>query len=330
MAEERKLTVDDWISSQGSRSNGLAVLIFLVLAGLAVYMYFIVDSVITAAIFGLLAVVIGLAMRIARQWERVVVLRLGRFRRLAGPGIFWIIPVVDEVPIWIDLRIRTTFFAAEKTLTRDNVPVNVDAVMFWVVVDPIKAALEVEEYQKAVFWAAQTTLRDVIGKTELSEMLTGREHLDEELKIMIDARTESWGVSVHSVEIRDVMIPIELQDAMSREAQADRERRARVILATAEVEIADKFTEAAKSYRRNPEAFSLRAMNILYEGIKQKTALVIVPSNMVESLNPGGILGYVSQMKKAEEYAESKDDESFGPDSSVGGAIDPGQNESRA
>lgn len=310
MDEERRLTaVDEWFSSRSSRSNNLAVLIFILLAGLAAYMYFAVHSTALTVLFGILAIVIGLSMRIARQWDRVVVLRLGKFMRLAGPGIFWIIPIIDEVPIWIDLRIRTTFFAAEKTLTRDNVPVNVDAVMFWVVVEPIKAALEVEEYQKAVFWAAQTTLRDVIGKTELSDMLTGRERLDEELKLMIDARTESWGVSVHSVEIRDVMIPIELQDAMSREAQADRERRARVILATAEVEIADKFTEAAKSYRKNPEAFSLRAMNILYEGIKQKTALVIVPSNMVESLNPGGILGYVSQMKKADEYAESKDEE---------------------
>lgn len=297
--EERRLTVvEDWMTARGTRSNGLAVLSFLVLAGLAVYVFFIYNSSLWASILGFLAILVGWSMRIARQWERVVVLRLGKFMRLAGPGIFFIIPVIDEVPIWIDLRIRTTFFAAEKTLTRDNVPVNVDAVMFWVVVDPIKAALEVEEYQKAVFWAAQTTLRDVIGKTELSSMLAGREKLDEELKIMIDKRTEPWGVSVHSVEIRDVMIPIELQDAMSREAQAERERRARVILATAEVEIADKFSEAARSYQKNPEAFSLRAMNILYEGIKEKTSLVIVPSNMVESLNPGGILGYVDHMNK--------------------------------
>jgi regulator of protease activity HflC (stomatin/prohibitin superfamily) len=293
---------------RGPKSNGLAVLSFILLAGLAMYVFLLTGSKLGAAFLGLLAIVFAWSLRIAKQWERVVVLRLGKFRRLAGPGLFFIIPVVDEVPIWIDLRIRTTFFAAEKTLTRDNVPVNVDAVMFWVVVEPIKAALEVEEYKKAVFWAAQTTLRDVIGKTELSEMLTGRERLDEELKIMIDARTESWGVSVHSVEIRDVMIPIELQDAMSREAQAERERRARVILATAEVEIADKFAEAAKSYRKNPEAFSLRAMNILYEGIKEKTSLVIVPSNMVDSLNPGGILGYVSQMQKMREDREDDND----------------------
>ena len=302
--DKRSTVMEDWMTARGPRSNGLAILSFILLAGLAVYAYLYFGSAWLAGILGFLAIIVAWSMRVAKQWERVVVLRLGKFMRLAGPGIFFIIPVIDEVPIWIDLRIRTTFFAAEKTLTRDNVPVNVDAVMFWVVVEPIKAALEVEEYQKAVFWAAQTTLRDVIGKTELSAMLTGREKLDEELKIMIDKRTESWGVSVHSVEIRDVMIPIELQDAMSREAQAERERRARVILATAEVEIADKFSEAAKSYQKNPEAFSLRAMNILYEGIKEKTALVIVPSNMVESLNPGGILGYVDHMRRIQEHRE--------------------------
>ncbi len=302
--DKRSTVMEDWMTARGPRSNGLAILSFILLAGLAVYAYLYFGSAWLAGILGFLAIIVAWSMRVAKQWERVVVLRLGKFMRLAGPGIFFIIPVIDEVPIWIDLRIRTTFFAAEKTLTRDNVPVNVDAVMFWVVVEPIKAALEVEEYQKAVFWAAQTTLRDVIGKTELSAMLTGREKLDEELKIMIDKRTESWGVSVHSVEIRDVMIPIELQDAMSREAQAERERRARVILATAEVEIADKFSEAAKSYQKNPEAFSLRAMNILYEGIKEKTALVIVPSNMVESLNPGGILGYVDHMRRIQERRE--------------------------
>jgi hypothetical protein len=305
----RRPSAEDWMTARGPKSNGLAILLFLVLAGMSIYAFMGFNSPWISAGLGLLSILAGWSLRVAKQWERVVVLRLGRFQRLAGPGIFFIIPVVDEVPIWIDLRVRTTFFAAEKTLTRDNVPVNVDAVMFWVVNEPTKAALEVEEYQKAIFWAAQTTLRDVIGKTELSAMLTGREQLDEELKQMIDKRTDSWGVSVTSVEIRDVMIPTELQDAMSREAQADRERRARVILAMAEVEIADKFTEAAKSYRKNPEAFSLRAMNILYEGIKQKTALVIVPSNMVDSLNPGGILGYVQRMKAADQWAESKEEE---------------------
>lgn len=285
----------EWIKSKGEKSTGVSVLAFVLLISAAVYFYLSIGKLWLAVLTGFFALIISWSLKIARQWDRVVILRLGKFYKMAGPGLFFIIPVIDEVPIWIDMRVRTTFFAAEKTLTKDNVPVNVDAVMFWIVDDPMKAALEVEEYQKAVFWAAQTTLRDMIGKTELYAMLAGREHIDEELKQMIDMRTESWGVSVRSVEIRDVMIPDELQDAMSREAQAERERRARVILGTAELEIAHKFAEAAKMYHNNPEAFSLRAMNILYEGIKEKSSLVIVPSNMVESLNPGSILGYVSR-----------------------------------
>ena len=203
------------------------------------------------------------------------------------------------------MRIRTTF-CRRKTLTRDNVPVNVDAVMFWMVNDPMKAALEVEEYQRAVFWAAQTALRDIIGKTELYAMLAGREQLDEELERMIDQRTEPWGVEVRSVEIRDVMIPTELQDAMSREAQAERERRARIILGTAELEIADKFAQASLKYHDNPEAFSLRAMNILYEGLKEKASLVIVPSDMVHALNPGNILGYVAHKEITDEKGQNR------------------------
>jgi regulator of protease activity HflC (stomatin/prohibitin superfamily) len=297
-----------WNDSRGDRTNGVAVLVFLLLIILAGYSYITTGVIWISIVIAVIAIAIGWSIKVARHWERVVILRLGKFRQMAGPGIFFIIPVIDETPIWIDLRIRTTFFAAEKTLTKDNVPVNVDAVMFWIVDDPMKAALEVEEYQKAVFWAAQTTLRDIIGKTELYEMLAGREHIDEELKQMIDMRTESWGVSVRSVEIRDVMIPDELQDAMSREAQAERERRARVILGTAELEIAEKFAEASKMYHKNPEAFSLRAMNILYEGIKEKSALVIVPSNMVDSLNPGSILGYVSNMQEKQNGGLNKED----------------------
>lgn len=300
--------IEGWVKSRGDRTNGPAILVFLIITSMGLYLYFHgYEAWITIAVV-VLAVIIAWSFKVARQWEKVVVLRLGKFKKMAGPGFFFIIPVIEETPIWIDLRIRTTFFAAEKTLTKDNVPVNVDAVMFWVVEDPMKAALEVEEYQKAVFWAAQTTLRDMIGKTELYAMLAGREHIDEELKQMIDIRTESWGVSVRSVEIRDVMIPDELQDAMSREAQAERERRARVILGTAELEIANKFAEAAKMYHNNPEAFSLRAMNILYEGIKEKSSLVIVPSNMVESLNPGSILGYVSRME-GDNFSGRKSDE---------------------
>ncbi|MDD3270446.1 MAG: slipin family protein [Syntrophomonadaceae bacterium] len=290
-----------WVTGRGDRTNAPAILVFILLAAMGIYLYMRNGQIILSIVIGLIAVGLAWSLKVAKQWERVVILRLGKFKQMAGPGMFFIIPVVDETPIWVDMRVRTTFFAAEKTLTKDNVPVNVDAVMFWIVDDPMKAALEVEEYQKAVFWAAQTTLRDMIGKTELYAMLAGREHIDEELKVMIDKRTDSWGVSVRSVEIRDVMIPDELQDAMSREAQAERERRARVILGTAELEIAGKFAEAAKMYHNNPEAFSLRAMNILYEGIKEKSSLVIVPSNMVNSLNPGSILGYVSKMEERNE-----------------------------
>lgn len=290
-----------WVTGRGDRTNALSILIFILLAVLAAYLYLRNREIVLPVVIVLLGIGIAWSLKVADQWERVVVLRLGKFKQMAGPGLFFIIPIIDQTPIWIDMRVRTTFFAAEKTLTKDNVPVNVDAVMFWIVDDPMKAALEVEEYQKAVFWAAQTTLRDMIGKTELYAMLAGREHIDEELKVMIDKRTDSWGVSVRSVEIRDVMIPDELQDAMSREAQAERERRARVILGTAELEIAGKFAEAAKMYHNNPEAFSLRAMNILYEGIKEKSSLVIVPSNMVESLNPGSILGYVTRTEERKE-----------------------------
>lgn len=290
-----------WVTGRGDRTNALSILIFILFAVLAAYLYLRNREIILPGVIVLLGIGIAWSLKVADQWERVVVLRLGKFKQMAGPGLFIIIPIIDQTPIWIDMRVRTTFFAAEKTLTKDNVPVNVDAVMFWIVDDPMKAALEVEEYQKAVFWAAQTTLRDMIGKTELYAMLAGREHIDEELKVMIDKRTDSWGVSVRSVEIRDVMIPDELQDAMSREAQAERERRARVILGTAELEIAGKFAEAAKMYHNNPEAFSLRAMNILYEGIKEKSSLVIVPSNMVESLNPGSILGYVTRTEERKE-----------------------------
>ncbi|MGI6487950.1 MAG: slipin family protein [Syntrophomonadaceae bacterium] len=286
------------------RVSGVAVAIFLIVAAIGVLIWLSTGYIQHLVIAGLVALLLAWSIRIADQWERVVVLRLGRFQKLAGPGFFLIIPIVDETPIWIDMRIRTTFFAAEKTLTRDNVPVNVDAVMFWMVNDPMKAALEVEEYQRAVFWAAQTALRDIIGKTELYAMLAGREQLDEELERMIDQRTEPWGVEVRSVEIRDVMIPTELQDAMSREAQAERERRARIILGTAELEIADKFAQASLKYHDNPEAFSLRAMNILYEGLKEKASLVIVPSDMVHALNPGNILGYVAHKEITDEKGQ--------------------------
>ncbi len=244
------------------------------------------------AILGiLLGLLLSQAPKVARQWERAVILRLGRYVGLRGPGLFWIIPFVDQVSAWVDQRVITTSFAAEETLTSDTVPVNVDAVLFWMVYDPEKAALEVQNYPQAVSWAAQTALRDIIGRTSLTDLLRGRERIEEELQQLIDERSNPWGVTVQSVEMRDVIIPAALQDAMSREAQAAREKQARIILGQAEVEIAHSFETAARSYRDNPTALHLRAMNMLYEGLKEKGALMLVPSSAVESMGMGGLLG---------------------------------------
>ncbi len=237
----------------------------------------------------LVASIVANAVKVANQWERVVVLRLGRFHRLAGPGLFFIIPILDTVAYRIDIRVITATFKAEKTMTRDTVPVDVDAVLFWKVVDPKMAALDVADYVSAINWAAQTALRDVIGKTMLADMLEGREKLSAELQRIIDARTEPWGVNVISVEVKDVQIPAALQDAMSMQAQAERERQARVILGDSERQVAEKFGEAAKTYADNPTAFHLRAMNMLYEGLKRSNAtIVIVPSTAVETMQLGG------------------------------------------
>ena len=239
--------------------------------------------------------VVGLVLmqspKIAQQWERAIVLRLGRYVGLRGPGLFWIVPFVDSVSSWIDQRTITTSFAAEQTLTSDTVPVNVDAVLFWMVHDAQRAALEVQDYAQAVSWAAQTALRDIIGRTALTDLLRGRERIETELQQLIDQRSNPWGVTVQSVEMRDVVIPDALQDAMSREAQAAREKQARIILGQAEVEIAHSFELAARSYRDNPTALHLRAMNMLYEGLKEKGALMLVPSTAVESMGMGGLLG---------------------------------------
>jgi regulator of protease activity HflC (stomatin/prohibitin superfamily) len=232
----------------------------------------------------------GLSVRVANQWERAVVLRLGKYRGLHGPGVFWIVPLVDRVVIWLDSRVRATGFAAEKTLTADTVPVNVDAVLFWAVKDPEKAALRVEDYREAVAWAAQTALRDIIGKTDLARMLVGRESIDVALQTLIDTRTHDWGISVISVEIRDVVIPPALEDAMSRQAQAEREKLARVILADAEGEISRKFP-GLREYEANPVALQLRSMNLLYEGMKEKTTLMVVPSGLMESMSLGTYTG---------------------------------------
>jgi regulator of protease activity HflC (stomatin/prohibitin superfamily) len=229
--------------------------------------------------------------RIAQQWERGIVLRLGRFVGLRGPGLFWVVPFIDSVSSWIDQRTITTSFAAEQTLTSDTVPVNVDAVLFWMVHDAQKAALEVQDYSQAVSWAAQTALRDIIGRTTLTDLLRGRERIESELQQLIDQRSNPWGVTVSSVEMRDVVIPGALQDAMSREAQAAREKQARIILGQAEMEIANSFREAAKAYHENPTALHLRAMNMLYEGLKEKGALMLIPSSAVESMGMGGLMG---------------------------------------
>jgi len=259
----------------------------------------ITGALVTWATFNPVSVIVGLLLglllaqspKIARQWERAVVLRLGKYVGLRGPGLFWIIPFVDTVSAWVDQRVITTSFAAEETLTSDTVPVNVDAVLFWMVYDPEKAALEVQNYPQAVSWAAQTALRDIIGRTSLTDLLRGRERIEEELQQLIDERSNPWGVTVQSVEMRDVIIPPALQDAMSREAQAAREKQARIILGQAEVEIAHSFETAARSYRDNPTALHLRAMNMLYEGLKEKGALMLVPSSAVESMGMGGLLG---------------------------------------
>jgi regulator of protease activity HflC (stomatin/prohibitin superfamily) len=247
----------------------------------------------------LTGVVAAASPRVAQQWERAVVLRLGRFTGLRGPGLFWIVPFVDAVTKWVDQRVITTSFAAEQTLTSDTVPVNVDAVLFWMVYDPEKAALEVQNYPQAVSWAAQTALRDIIGRTSLTDLLRGREKIEEELQRLIDTRSNPWGVTVQSVEMRDVVIPEQLQDAMSREAQAAREKQARIILGQAEVEIAKSFETASRAYHDNPTALHLRAMNMLYEGLKEKGALMLIPSSAVESMGMGGLLGAAALRQQA-------------------------------
>jgi len=254
------------------------------------------DALIGAWVLGsmLIGVYILFALKVASQWEKAVLLRLGEFRGLRGPGLFWIIPIFDAVTTWIDGRVMVTPFSAEKTLTKDTVPVDVDAVLFWVVWDAEKAALEVEDYKAAISWAAQTALRDIIGRMMLADILVGRSAIDDELQHIIDERTTPWGVTVQSVEIRDIVIPQNLEDAMSRQAQAERERQARVILGESEKQIAESFSEASKSYVNNPTALHLRAMNMLFEGLKEKGALVIVPSSAVDTMNLGGLSGMVS------------------------------------
>jgi regulator of protease activity HflC (stomatin/prohibitin superfamily) len=238
-----------------------------------------------------LAYIAASGIKVADQWNKAVVLRLGKFRSLEGPGLFLIIPLVETIPYWIDTRVLTSSFKAEKTLTKDTVPVDVDAVLFWKILDPKKAALDVADYQSAINWAAQTALRDVIGKTMLCDMLEGRDKISNVLREIIDERTEPWGINVISVEVKDVLIPSALENAMSMQAQAERERQARVILGDSERQVAEKFVEAARTYANDPIAFHLRGMNMLYEGLKQNSTIVIVPSSAIESMQLGGLAG---------------------------------------
>jgi len=260
----------------------------------------------------IIAFAAAFSIKIASQWQRVVVLRLGSFRTLRGPGLFFIVPIVDTIAYWIDVRVITTTFKAEKTLTKDTVPVDVDAVLFWKVIDPQKAALDVADYRSAISWAAQTALRDVIGKTMLSDMLEGREKISSELQRIIDERTEPWGINVISVEVKDVLIPSALEDAMSMQAQAERERQARVILGDSERQVAEKFGEAAKTYANNPIALHLRAMNMLYEGLKQNATIVIVPSTAADSMQLGGIAGLTAMTMAVQQQQQQQDNEPGG------------------
>jgi regulator of protease activity HflC (stomatin/prohibitin superfamily) len=280
------------------RNGSFAALIFILILGvggvLAYATYRVSAGIEALLVMGcalILAIFISSGIQVADQWSRAVVLRLGKFRSLQGPGLFLIIPVVDSIPYWIDTRVLTSSFKAEKTLTKDTVPVDVDAVLFWKIVDPKRAALDVADYQSAISWASQTALRDVIGKTMLSDMLEGRDKISDVLRKIIDERTEPWGINVISVEVKDVLIPASLEDAMSMQAQAERERQARVILGDSERQVAEKFGEAAKTYMNNPVALHLRAMNMLYEGLKANSTIVIVPSTAVESMQLGGLAG---------------------------------------
>ena len=285
-------------------TNSFALLIFIAILGVGVALAYAMHGTSTnwesIWIVGgafVVALVVAGGIRVANQWDKAVVLRLGRFRALKGPGLFFIIPIIEVVAYWIDTRVITSSFKAEKTLTKDTVPVNVDAVLFWKVLDPKKAALDVADYQSAISWASQTALRDVIGKTMLSDMLEGRDKISNELQKIIDERTEPWGINVISVEVKDVLIPPALEDAMSMQAQAERERQARVILGDSERQVAEKFGEAARTYANNPTALHLRAMNMLYEGLKHNATIVVVPSTVVETMQLGTVAGLTALTK---------------------------------
>jgi regulator of protease activity HflC (stomatin/prohibitin superfamily) len=274
----------------------ILVLVLLVASSVWAYQFFGMNEI---SFFALLtaSVLISSSVHIADQWERAIVLRMGKYKGLKGPGLFFIVPIFDQVSDYIDQRIRVTEFKAEQTLTKDTVPVNVDAAVYWTVWDVEKAALEVQDYGTAISFIAQTGLRDIIGKHELSDLLQERDKIAEGLQKALDSHTNPWGITCQTVGIKDIVIPSALADAMSKEAQAERERRARVILGTAETEIAEKFAKASELYRDNPVALHLRGMNMLFEGLKEKGSMVIVPSSALDSMNLGAMGGLISLAK---------------------------------
>jgi regulator of protease activity HflC (stomatin/prohibitin superfamily) len=289
------------MNPRASSPAGIISVIFFALTAGIVYWVTIsgmTELYVIAGLFVLLGLLTPLSLQMANQWEKAVVLRLGRLKAIKGPGIFLIMPFVDSVTVWIDQRIQTTEFNAEQALTRDTVPTNIDAILFWQVHDPERAALEITDYRQAIGRVAQTSLREMIGSSPLTTLLSDRKNADKLLKEEIGRKTADWGVSVISVEIRDVAIPAALQDAMSRQAQAEREKEARVILGAAEQEVAQKFLDAANIYAQNPAALQLRAMNIIYETTKERGATILIPTMMVDSMNAGGIMSLAAMANK--------------------------------
>ena len=280
------------------KSNPISITVFIVMFGLTGWLFYLEYLNVPAAIIlTIVSIIIARSIHIADQWEKAVVLRMGKFTGLKGPGIFMIVPILDKVDKFIDQRVRVTDFKADQTLTKDTVPVNVDAVVYWTVWDVEKAALEVQDYQTAIWQIAQTALRDMIGKNELAELLQERDKVADDLQKILDQNTNPWGITCQTVGIKDIIIPQTLADAMSKEAQAERERRARVILGTAETEIAEKFAKASEQYKNNPVALHLRGMNMLFEGLKEKGSMVIVPSSALDSMNLGAMGGLISLAK---------------------------------
>lgn len=283
------------------RFNPIALTVLIIMIGTTIALIY-AQLISTPVFLGLLALscLLAASIRVADQWEKAVVLRMGKYIGLKGRGLFMIIPIIDKIDKYIDQRVRVTDFKAEQTLTKDTVPVNVDAVVYWTVWDVEKAALEVQEYETAIYYVAQTGLRDIIGKHELADLLQDREKIAEDLQKVLDHNTNPWGITCQNVGIKDIVIPQALADSMSKEAQAERERRARVILGTAETEIAQKFAKASEEYINNPVALHLRGMNMLFEGLKEKGSMVIVPSSALDSMNLGAMGGLISLAKSNE------------------------------